>query len=84
MGYSKISVTIPDDTYREIRELASRKKMKLSHLVADALAEKTRRMKEEAFVQSINELFDDPEMAEEQHLMAEAIASNTDVKELPW
>jgi metal-responsive CopG/Arc/MetJ family transcriptional regulator len=84
MGYSKMSVTIPDEMYKEIKELASRKKIKLSHLVTDALAEKTRKMKEEAFVQRINEVFGDPEVAEEQNLMAKTIADNTDVEELPW
>ena len=84
MGYSKMSVTIPDEMYKEIRELASRKKIKLSHLVADALAEKARKMKEESLVERINKVFGDPEVAEEQHRMAETIADNTDVEELPW
>jgi len=84
MGYSKMSVTIPDEMYKEIKELAAREKIKLSHLVADALAEKARKMKEEVFVQRINEIFGDPEVAEEQKLMAETIADNTDVEELPW
>ncbi len=84
MGYSKISVTIPDKIYRELKELASIKKMKLSHLVADALAEKTRKMKEEAFVRHINDVFSDPEVVKEQTLMAKTIVESTDVEELPW
>ena len=84
MGYSKMSVTIPDEIYQEIKKLASRKKVKLSHLVTDALAEKTRKMKEEAFIERVNEVFRDPELTQEQHRMAEAIADNTDVEELPW
>ena len=84
MGYSKISVTIPDEIYQEIKELASRKKVKLSHLVTDALAEKTRKMKEEAFIDRVNEVFLDQELRQEQHRMAEAIAENTDLEELPW
>jgi metal-responsive CopG/Arc/MetJ family transcriptional regulator len=84
MGYSKMSVTIPDEMYKEIKELASRQKIKLSHLVADALAEKARKMKEEAFVQSINEVFSDAKIVEEQRRMADLIANNTDVEELPW
>ncbi len=84
MGYSKLSVTIPDKTYREIKELASNKKIKLSHLVAEALAEKARELKGEALVQRINEVFSDPEVEKEQALMAETIAETTDVAEMPW
>ena len=84
MGYAKMSVTIPDEMYREIKELASKKNIKLSHLVSDALAEKTRKMKEEALIQQINEVFEDPDVTAEQVSMAEMIADNTDVEELPW
>ena len=84
MGFSKVSVTIPDEIYKEIKELALARNIKLSHLVADALAEKARKIKEEAFVERINEVFGDPEVAEEQSRMAETIADNTDVEELPW
>ena len=84
MGFSKMSVTIPDEMYKEIKELASARNIKLSHLVADALAEKARRLKEEVFVERINEVFGDPEVAEEQSRMAETIADSTDVEELPW
>lgn len=84
MGYTKVSVTVPDEIYKELRDLATQRNMKLSHLVSDAIAEKTRRMKEEALLQKINEIFDDPEVIEEQHRMAEAITENTTVEELPW
>ena len=84
MGYSKMSVTIPDEIYKEIKEIASRKKIKLSHFVTATLAEKTRQMKEESFVERINQAFDDPGVAEDQRQMAEMIADNTDVEELPW
>ena len=77
-------MTIPDQTYREIKELASNKKIKLSHLVAEALAEKVRELKGEAFVQRINEVFSDPEVEKEQALMAETIAETTNVAEMPW
>jgi len=40
MGYEKLSVTIPEEIYNEIKILASKKKIKLSHLVTDALSEK--------------------------------------------
>jgi len=84
MGYAKLSVTIPDKMYEEIKELASRENIKISHLVANALAEKTRKMREEALIQQINDVFKDPDVAKEQSLMAELIADNTDVEELPW
>jgi metal-responsive CopG/Arc/MetJ family transcriptional regulator len=84
MGFSKMSVTIPEEIYKEIKEVASRKKIKLSHLVADALAEKTRKMKEELVVEQINRAFEDPEVAGEQKRMAETIAENTPVEEMPW
>ena len=84
MGYSKLSVTLPDQTYREIKELASNKKIKLSHLVAEALAEKARELRGEALVQRINEVFCDPKVEKEQALMAETIAETTDLAEMPW
>ena len=84
MGYSKISVTIPHEMYNDIKEVASIKKIKLSHLVTEALADKLRKIKEEAFVQQVNEVFGDPEAEKEQRLMAELIANSSDVEELPW
>jgi metal-responsive CopG/Arc/MetJ family transcriptional regulator len=84
MGYSKMSVTIPEEIYKEVKEVASRKKIKLSHLVADALAEKTRKIKEETFVEQINRAFENPEVAAEQKRMAETIAENAPAEELPW
>jgi len=84
MGYSKMSVTIPKEIYEEIKEVASRKKIKLSHLVADALAEKARKIREETFVEQINRAFENPEVAGEQKRMAETIAENTPAEELPW
>lgn len=84
MGHAKLSVTIPDDIYKEIKILAAKEKIKLSHLVTDALAEKTKRMKEDELIQRINMVFEDPEVAEGQIKMANLIADNTDVEELPW
>lgn len=84
MGYSKLSVTIPDDIYTEIKEFASRKKIKLSHLVTEALSEKTRKIKEEMLIQQINNAYEDNEVSEEQHRMAEVIADTTDLREIPW
>ena len=84
MGYSKLSVTIPDEIYREMKSLAAKKKMKLSHLVTEALSEKTRKMKEDELIQQINDAFSDGDLSDEHQRIAEDIAINTDVKELPW
>lgn len=84
MGYSKLSVTIPDHTYKQIKELAIQKHLKLSHLVTEALSEKVRKLKEEMLLEQINTVFDDPDVKKEQILMAETIAESTDVEEIPW
>lgn len=84
MGYSKLSVTIPDQTYRQIKELAADKRIKLSHLVAEALSEKVLKLKEEMLLERINSAFSDPNIMREQILMAETIAENTHVEEMPW
>mgnify|MGYP003565913201 FL=1 len=84
MGHSKLSVTIPDEIYHEINELASKEKIKVSHLVTEALAEKLRKTREEAFIQQVNKVFKDEEVAEEQRRLAELIADDTNVDELPW
>jgi DNA polymerase/3'-5' exonuclease PolX len=84
VGYSKISVTIPDQTCKQIKELAASKRIKLSHLVAEALSEKVRKMKEEMLLERINAVFEDPDVREEQILMAETIAETTNVEEMPW
>lgn len=84
MGYSKISVTIPDEMYNDMREFTSRERIKISHLVAEAIADKLRKIKEERFIQQVNEVFRDPEVGKEQRLMAEAIGDNADLEELPW
>ena len=84
MGHSKISVTIPDEIYNDINEMASREKVKLSHLVTEALIDKLRKKREQAYIQQVNKVFEDNEVAEEQRQMAELIADNTDVEELPW
>ena len=84
MGHSKLSVTIPDDIYDQINKCASTEKIKLSHLVTEALVEKLKMKKEQAYIEQINEVFKDQEVAEEQHHMAETIADSTNVEELPW
>jgi metal-responsive CopG/Arc/MetJ family transcriptional regulator len=84
MGHSKLSVTIPNEIFDQINEVASKEKIKLSHLVTEALADKLRVIKEQAYIQQVNEIFKDDELAEEQRRMADLIADNTNVEELPW
>ena len=84
MGHSKLSVTIPDEIYNDINEMASRENVKLSHLVTEALVDKLRKKKEEAYIQELNKAFEDNGIVAEQRQMAELIADNTDVEELPW
>jgi len=84
MSYSKLSVTIPDEMFNEIKSFAAKKNIKLSHLVAEAIAEKARKIKEKEFIKQVNSAFADPDVAEEQADMANMIAENTDLEELPW
>jgi hypothetical protein len=84
MGHSKMSVTVPDEILNEIKEISNSRNTRLSHLVTEALLDKINKIKEETFISRINEVFQDPEVAGEQRVMAEDIANNTDVHELPW
>ena len=84
MGYSKLSVTVPDNLYIELKELSIEKKMKFSHLVTDALTEKINKYKEELLIKQINKAFEDSDISDEQHSMAEAIANSIETDELPW
>jgi hypothetical protein len=84
MAHAKMSVTVPKEIYDEIKKAAVTRKTKVSHLVSEALAEKLKRIKEDVFVSKINQIFADPDIANEQRKMADDIAANTDIKELPW
>ena len=84
MAHSKMSVTVPEEILMEIKEISAIRKTKLSHLVTEALSEKINKIKEEAFIARINEVFEDPEIVAEQRKMADDIADNTEVRELPW
>jgi|WetSurMetagenome_2_1015567.scaffolds.fasta_scaffold1084624_1 hypothetical protein len=44
MGHSKISVTIPDKTYQDIKLVSSKMNIKVSHFVSAALAEKLKKI----------------------------------------
>ena len=84
MGHSKLSVTIPDDIFNQLNDIALKEKTKLSHLVTEALVEKMQKKKEQAYIQQVNEVLKDKEAANEQQRMAELIADNTNLEELPW
>ena len=84
MGYAKMSVTIPRHIYEEIRQFADSHDTKLSQVVAEALSEKIKKIKEAELIEQINRIYDEPGVAEEQRYMAESIAESTDLKELPW
>jgi len=84
MAHSKISVTVPDEILNEVKRIASEREIKISRLIAEALAEKVRRNNEERFISKINKIFKDPEVSGEQHNMSEDIARNTDVEEFTW
>jgi len=84
MGYAKVSVTIPQEVYEEIKNVSSRNNVKLSRLVAEAISDKLRRIKEQDLIDQINKVYDDPEVSAEQRRVAESIADTTEVEELPW
>jgi metal-responsive CopG/Arc/MetJ family transcriptional regulator len=84
MKHQRISVTIPQEVYQELKRIIDRGQHKLSHIVAEAIAEKLRRMEEEVYLEKINAAFKDPEIDEEQKRMADLIAESTDVSDLPW
>ncbi len=84
MGHSKMSVTVPEEIFREIKEISVARKTKLSHLVTEALTEKIKKIKEETIISRINKVFKDPQVDAAQQSMAEDIANNMDIQELPW
>jgi hypothetical protein len=84
MGHSKMSVTVPDEILKEIKEISASRNTRLNGLVTEALLDKINKIKEKTFISRINEIFQDPEVAGEQRVMAEDIANNTDVHELLW
>jgi len=84
MAHSKISVTVPEEVLDEIKKIAANRETKVSHLVTEALTEKIRKVKEEAFVARINKIFEDPEVIKDQRKMADDIVNNMNIKELPW
>jgi metal-responsive CopG/Arc/MetJ family transcriptional regulator len=84
MAYSKISVTVPNEILNEVKRMAAEREIKISRLIAEALAEKVRRANEEYFISKINKVFENPEVSGEQHNMAEDITRYMDIEELTW
>jgi len=84
MNFKKMSITIPNELYEGLKKITYREHSKLSHIVAEAIAEKLARIEEEIYIQKVNAAFEDPEIIEEQKNIAELIAESTDVRELPW
>ncbi|HUU53141.1 MAG TPA: hypothetical protein VMW44_00705 [Candidatus Bathyarchaeia archaeon] len=84
MAHIKMSVTVPEDIFGEIKKIASSRETKVSHLVTEALTDKIKKIKEDAFVSQINTIFGDAEVIKEQHKMADDIANSTNIEELPW
>ncbi len=84
MGCVKLSVTIPDKLYNDARETAMSRHIKLSHLVADALGDKLKQIKEEKYLELVNAVYIDEGAATSQKDMAESIATDMNIEELPW
>jgi len=84
MNTARLSITIPKEIYQEMKILTSQRKIRLSHLITEAVSEKLRKIRQDEYVRKVNQAFSDPDISDEQHLMAELIADNTDLKELPW
>jgi metal-responsive CopG/Arc/MetJ family transcriptional regulator len=84
MNYKKVSITIPNQLYEELKKITDRERSKISRIVAEAIAEKLVRIEEEIYLKEVNAAFEDPEVIKEQKNIAELIAESTDVRELPW
>ncbi len=84
MGHHKLSVTIPANIYIDLKKYIAQNNIRMSHLVTEAIIEKLKKINEELYIKSINEAFKDEEAIEEQLKMANSIADNTDIEELPW
>lgn len=84
MAHSKISVTIPDEILDEVKRVAADRDIKISRLIAEALADKVKKAREESFVLRVNKVFEDTNVFKEQHNMAEDIANYSNIKELKW
>ena len=84
MSASRLSVTLPTELFQEVKQFAFDRKMKLSHLVAEAIREKTQRMKDDELLQKVNRAFEDDDIRAEQSHMADAIVESMDIEELPW
>ncbi len=84
MPHLKMSVTVPEDIFNEIKKIAGSRGTKVSHMVTEALRDKIMKIKEEAFVSQINKILEDPEVTKDQLKMADDIANTMNIEELPW
>ena len=84
MNTARLSITVPQEIYQEMKTFTSQSKIRMSRLIIEAVSEKLGKIRQEEFVRKVNQAFSNSDIAEEQHLTAELIAQNTDLKELLW
>ena len=84
MNTARLSITVPQEIYQEMKIFTSQSKIRMSRLIIEAVSEKLGKIRQEEFVRKVNQAFSDPDTADEQHLTTELIAQNTDLKELLW
>ena len=53
MNYKKMSITIPTELYDGLKKITYREQSKISHIVAEAIAEKLARIEEEIYIQKV-------------------------------
>ena len=79
MGYQRVSITVPDEIFKEAKEAAAQRRVKLSRFISEALADKVRKSKEEAFIQLAGGRGSAFSIDVWRY-----IADSTNVEELPW
>lgn len=84
MTHSKISITVPEEILFDIKQLAEERQVKLSKLISEALRDKIRKAKEEAFIANVNKVFENQDVMDEYDKITDDIAGSLDVEELPW
>jgi hypothetical protein len=62
----------------------SEEKIKLSHLVTQAIVNQLKKLKNERYIRKVNSAFNDHDIFNEQHKMAELVAENINTKDLEW
>jgi metal-responsive CopG/Arc/MetJ family transcriptional regulator len=66
MAVRKIAISLPEDILRQVDRLAKRTKTTRSGCIARVLAEVSHASTQAEITERINQLFGDPELAEEQ------------------